>query len=199
MIKSNEKNSRQYSNRLISGILNGSINTTTWFLIALITAGKLTSELVYKPTYYPKDPWEFVFEAKEITNRMIKKENLRRSIKKLQQYGLVKEDEGIFTLTPWGKKLAKRIKGYRKVLNKKWDGKYRMVIFDIPEKQRQHRDWLRSQLYYLEYTQLQKSVFISKYPLTSEVIKEIKERDIDEGVNYILADQIYNIQKTKEI
>ena len=103
----------------------------------------------------------------------------------------------ILELTKKGKILAKRVMGFKKVLDKEWDGKYRMVIFDIPEKQRQHRNWLRRELYFLEYEQLQKSVFISKYPLTPEIIKEIKRRDIDEGVNYILADKIYDIKQNK--
>lgn len=46
-----------------------------------------------------------------------------------------------------------------------WDGKWRIVIFDIPEKQRPNRWSLRHKLKELGFGNLQKSAFISPYPL----------------------------------
>lgn len=46
-----------------------------------------------------------------------------------------------------------------------WDGKWRIVIFDIPEKQRPNRWSLRHKLKDLGFGNLQKSAFISPYPL----------------------------------
>ncbi len=191
---------KQYETTLVKSVLEKKVNVTTWLLTTLIVSGKIVSEVfLSKPTYYPKDPWEIIGEGQELTKQLIKKAYLKKGIKKLQKYGIVQESNGFIKLTSKGKSLANRIMGFKKVLDTKWDGKYRMVIFDIPEKQRHHRDWLRTELYYLEYIQLQKSVFISKYPLTPEIIKEIKRREIDEGVNYILAEKIYDIQKMKEL
>ena len=50
-----------------------------------------------------------------------------------------------------------------------WDGKWRMVIFDIPEKVRLGRDALRNKLQKLGFHELQKSVFIFPYPCRSEI------------------------------
>ncbi|MFH0969425.1 MAG: hypothetical protein V1804_02870 [Patescibacteria group bacterium] len=102
-----------------------------------------------------------------------------------------KSKEGRFTLSLVGKILAKYIISRKKVLNKKWDGKYRVVIFDIPEEKRKIRDWLRGELDLLDYKKLQKSVFISKFSLTSDLIKEIKNKKIGSYVNYLLVDKVY--------
>ena len=42
-----------------------------------------------------------------------------------------------------------------------WDKKWRIVVFDIPEKQRGARDSLRTYLKKLDFYELQKSIFIS--------------------------------------
>ena len=191
---------KQYENRLIKNILKGNTNSTTWLLTTMIVSGKIAYEIFFKkPTYYPRDPWEVISEGQELTKEIISKSYLRKSIKKLQKYGIVEDKNGALELTKKGINLTKRVMGYKNVLDKEWDGKYRIVIFDIPEKQRKDRNWLRGELYFLEYKQLQKSVFMSKFPLTPEIITEIKKREIDKGVNYILADKIYDIQKMKNL
>ena len=53
---------------------------------------------------------------------------------------------------------------------KKWDGKWRVIIFDIPDKTRIKREAFRGKLKELNFYQLQKSVWI--YPYNCE--KEIK-------------------------
>ena len=58
------------------------------------------------------------------------------------------------------------------VLNKPWDGKLRIVIFDIPEHKKGWRDWIRQELILLQFQQLQKSVHIGKYPLPESFYKE---------------------------
>ncbi len=58
------------------------------------------------------------------------------------------------------------------------DGKPRLVIFDIPEDERGHRDWIRSRLLSCDYVPLQKSVWFGKRPLPQELLKELKDRNI---------------------
>lgn len=67
------------------------------------------------------------------------------------------------------------------------DGKVRIVIFDIPEKERKKRDWIRSELIMLDYTMLQKSVWIGKRPLPQSFIKEIKEKEIESYIHIFEA------------
>ena len=58
---------------------------------------------------------------------------------------------------------------------KKWDGIWRIVMFDIPEEKRPARDVLRSKLKELEFAMIQKSVFVTPYPCRDEILylKEI--------------------------
>ncbi len=52
---------------------------------------------------------------------------------------------------------------------KKWDGRWRVVIFDIEEKHRRLRDIFRMRLVQLGLFRLQESVFVSPYPCFDEI------------------------------
>jgi DNA-binding transcriptional regulator PaaX len=52
---------------------------------------------------------------------------------------------------------------------KKWDKKWRIVSFDIPEKQKKAREALRHKLKELDFFPLQKSLFIFPYPCKNEI------------------------------
>jgi CRISPR-associated endonuclease Cas2 len=90
------------------------------------------------------------------------------------------------------------IKNKASAIRGKWDGKYRLVIFDIPEKKNKIRAWLRQELYSLNFSQLQKSVFIGKYPLPDEIIREVKKAGISDCVNYLLVDKIFDDKRIKK-
>ena len=51
----------------------------------------------------------------------------------------------------------------------RWDGKWRMVMFDIPEDRKRGRDALARVLKNLDFYQFQKSVFIHPFECRSEV------------------------------
>lgn len=53
------------------------------------------------------------------------------------------------------------------------DGQTRLVCFDIPERDRAKRRWLRGELIASDYYQLQKSVWIGKTPLSQEFIEAL--------------------------
>lgn len=55
----------------------------------------------------------------------------------------------------------------------KKDGKLRIVTFDIPERDRKKRDWLRAELISCGFTLLHKSVWIGKQPLPEEFVEEL--------------------------
>lgn len=85
----------------------------------------------------------------------------------------------------------------RKSMNKKWDGKYCLVIFDISEIKKSFRRWLREELYLLRYIKLQKSVFIGKYPLSQDIVKKIKKLGLNDFVNYLLVEKNYDEKMSK--
>lgn len=73
---------------------------------------------------------------------------------------------------------------------KKWDRKWRMVIFDIPEKYKRMRNIFRKRLIMLGFYKLQESVWVHPYPCFNEV--EFLKQIYNVGVNvrYIIADKI---------
>jgi len=81
---------------------------------------------------------------------------------------------------------------------KKWNGKWFLVFFDVPEAQRNKRNYLRKFLIKLGFYQYQKSVYLFPYECAKEV-KLIKK--IVEGakyIKYIIAEKIEDEQKVKE-
>ena len=115
--------------------------------------------------------------------------NLSEAIYRLKRKKLIAGSGGDYTLTPLGKQLAEKLKkriSYR--LN--WDGKWRLTTFDIPEKRREERGWLRGVLKMHEYKQLHKSVFLGKFPLPEEIYREIYNRKLAAFIHLITIGEI---------
>lgn len=51
----------------------------------------------------------------------------------------------------------------------KWDKKWRLVMFDIPEKRRSERNILREKLREIGFKEIQKSVFVHPFPCLDEI------------------------------
>jgi len=119
-------------------------------------------------------------------------------LSRLKQQGLIECDskKRVYFLTEKGKELAGYIKDRYSILQKPWDRQIRIVIFDIPEKKRVYRDWLRSELSLLEFKPLQKSVYIGKYPLPQSLIEEIDRCNIAQNV-FIFT--VKEISREKEV
>lgn len=60
-------------------------------------------------------------------------------------------------------------------ISKERDGFWKLVIFDIPEKQRQIRNVLRAKLISLGFKKWQNSIWISPYTLAPEIENELNE------------------------
>lgn len=78
-----------------------------------------------------------------------------------------------------------------------WDGKWRMVIFDIPEKRRSARDALRRKLRELGFKELQKSVFIYPYSCEEEIEFIVEFFQIRWYVRYAEISKITNEEELK--
>ncbi len=75
-----------------------------------------------------------------------------------------------------------------KLLNK-WDKKWRLVLFDIPEKNRLTRDKLRKSLKRFGFKNLQRSAWISPLP-TDKKIKQIKQKVSDYKAFYLFTSKL---------
>lgn len=141
------------------------IAATTTLMAGAILAPKLTAylcKLIYKRTQ----------------NRQFlqKKQSVKKALGRLRQQELIaisEDGKGKVTIT-LAEKGRKRILKYQieSISIKKpnqWDRKWRIIIFDIPEKQRLGRDVLRDKFKTLGLYQLQKSVWVYPYPCQNEV------------------------------
>lgn len=71
--------------------------------------------------------------------------------------------------------------------SRRWDKKWRIVLFDIPESKKHIRDALRKKLKNLGFLEFQKSVFIYPYPCQDEINFIINFFDIEDCVYYLEA------------
>lgn len=65
------------------------------------------------------------------------------------------------------------------------DGKTRLVVFDIPEKERMKRAWLRSRLFACEYRLLQRSVWMGTRPLPEDLYGELTKRKLSGYIHVV--------------
>ncbi len=70
------------------------------------------------------------------------------------------------------------------------DGKWQMVIFDIPEKKRVLRDIFRENLQILGYKILQQSVWVCPYEISKETEGIIRQYSLDPYVKLFLIEEI---------
>lgn len=122
--------------------------------------------------------------------KRFKKSNYYRLVKRSLETGyiekIIKNNKTYLRLTSTGQEKTKRDFPFTLLQNKKWDGKWRVVIFDIEEKERKNRDFLRVKLKELGFGMIQKSVWISPYNFAVDFREFIK--------SFGLADQVFVIE-----
>jgi len=111
--------------------------------------------------------------------------SLRTVIWRLKQKGLLQQKSGQLSITELGREIIETSKN-----QKKWDGKWRMVFFDIPENRRKQRDWLRGQLKKQEFRMVQQSVFLGKNPLDQKTFERMNELGLGVCLRMITVGEI---------
>ena len=79
-----------------------------------------------------------------------------------------------------------------------WDGMWRVVIFDIPDRHKWARDALRDRLRAMEFYLLQESVFVFPYPCEKEVMFLADLFSISRHVRIISAKEIFHDHDLRE-
>ncbi len=106
---------------------------------------------------------------------------------------------GNFQLTIEGKKGVFSHFPRLKFINQPWDGKWRIVGFDIEESERSLRNVLRQSLKLLGFGMLQKSLYISPLPVEGEV-EELLLSNRDRLDNtYIFVSDRFFLEKKEEL
>ncbi len=124
----------------------------------------------------------------------IDRKQLNQVLRRLKLGGLVTSStttDGIekFHLTPAGRNKFLRHQFNTLVPKKEktWNGKWKIVLFDVPEFKRRTRDGLRKKLKEMGFLEFQKSVFIFPYRCEDEINFIINFLDIAEHVYYLEA------------
>ncbi|MCL5784645.1 MAG: hypothetical protein M1142_04825 [Patescibacteria group bacterium] len=132
---------------------------------------------------------DFIYNP--LLERPVKKSALSQALKRLREGGLIEllSDEKLaYRLTDKGKEKA--VLASLKFSEKEWDGKWRLVIFDVPEKRRQARDLLRSKLKQWGFIIFQQSVWGTKKNCTKAIRDFIKSVGIEDWVMVVESDNI---------
>src|SRR3989344_1706500 len=121
-----------------------------------------------------------------------KKQNIKKSFSKLMSLGYLTVETGKVRLTQKGEKFA-ALRGEGKLAPKKprrWDHKWRILIFDIPEKRKAVRTQIRTTLRHLGFSRLQDSVWV--YPYDCEDLITLLKADMRVGkdVLYLIVDKL---------
>jgi len=139
--------------------------------IILLLEGGIALSLTQRPNAYFK-----IIKGVSEEWQAINQRTLHESIKNLHQSKMIdyrenNDDTVTLILSDEGKKRALKYNLDRIKIKKpvRWDGLWRMVIFDIPERFKQGRDALAVKLKQLDFYPLQKSVFIYPYECKNEI------------------------------
>src|SRR3990167_3768172 len=114
-------------------------------------------------------------------NKRYTKQQVKRSLRKLEKNKLIsvkyKDDKIELRITKGGREkvLLYNLETLRIPSPKKWDGKFRIVIFDIPQQFKKNSSYFSKKLKDLGFYKLQKSVWAYPYPCEDEIdfLKEI--------------------------
>ncbi len=123
-------------------------------------------------------------------------QRLRETLSRLKKKGMVEfmrhSGKRYPILTERGKSHAERIRlsAVEIPRPRRWDGRWRVVIFDIPHARRSTRDRVREILKRLGFHRLQNSVWVHPYDC-EEIITLLKlDASLRTEVRYIIADAI---------
>lgn len=135
----------------------------------------------------------------------IDRNELFQALRLLNVYGFLKLNEdnrGVakISLTPKGRERGTyfNLESLSIPKPKRWDKKWRVVAFDIPEEKRKIRNALRTRLKNLGFHELQRSVFVFPYPCGDEVNILVNVFNLQECVRFAEAVFFYD-QDLKKI
>ncbi len=129
------------------------------------------------------------------------KEMIGRSRNMLLEKGLLRYEGKFLRLTPKGEKKLRQLElsEFKLKRPKKWDKKWRVLIFDIKEEKKVLREKVRKTLRTIGFYRLQDSVWV--YPYDCENLITLLKADFKIGKEliYMIVDAIENDRFLKEM
>ena len=104
----------------------------------------------------------------------------------------IQDKKEYIELTNKGKKSLKVIiaKNLKILKPKKWDGRWRMVIFDVPDNNKIAREVLRGMLKRMNFYMLQESVFVYPFNSYNEIKYIVDLYNLKGCVRYLISEII---------
>lgn len=133
-------------------------------------------------------------------DKPLSRASFSKKIYAIKRHGFIEySNDQEFTLTRKGLERINFIRFEKLTIpEKKRDGLWRLIIFDVPERQRGARDLLRNKLIELEFFQLQKSTYLTPFICEKEISELSKILGISRYISIILAKSIGNREKEIE-
>jgi len=128
--------------------------------------------------------------------KMFNKGYLQRTLRALEKRKMIEVEEqngvGIVKLTQNGQRQIYRMAVESLIIGKppKWDGKWRLVFYDVLNNRSSTRDQFRSYLKGAGFYPFQKSVYLHAYPCEKEITFLKHYLGIGSEVRVVLADNI---------
>ncbi len=126
--------------------------------------------------------------------RRYKKESIKVTLSRLHSRGYVENSALGWSITRKGKKHIKNIRWLSYIVSPFTNNtSVNMIIsFDIPEKDRHIRHWLRNQIKIFGYKMLQQSLWIGPGPLPPSFLKRLEDLNIGKNVKTFKITKVNN-------
>lgn len=142
-----------------------------------------------------KREWMSTKEIVELLGRIGKSESaVRTTLFRLRHKELIRDSqkgrETLFSLTDSGKELVADYLNRLSRSEKDWNGKWLLFSFNIPEKKRNLRNILRSELIFLGFGRLHANLWIIPYDIRQECHKIIERLKVKDYTAMFITDYI---------
>lgn len=164
----------------------------------------LLGGIAFGYSYTGQRQWKVIKEVSREWKR-INREKLKKEIRNLYRSKMIKSKEnpdGSYTIVLTNKGKLKALTYHfekMKIEGGKWDGKWRMVVFDIPERIRAGRAALREKIRKLGFYELQKSVWIFPHECKDEIDFIVEFFGLRKYVRFCVLESIDNELHLKKI
>lgn len=177
MGKMEESNKRRIRKGQIQKILLQSVKAVGFLSIALLAPNALA-----------------MMKKMGIIQHKRQNEVVKSSARKLTEKGLLVYKDGKYQLTKFGEQNLRiwELGDYKLQSAKKWDKKWRVIIFDIPEYKRKIRNQVRFILNSAGFYRLQDSVWVSPIDCEETIVLLKADFNIGKDLLYMIVDEIEN-------
>jgi len=148
---------------------------------------------------------EIIKTLKEVKNLKVKEEQIKNSLENLERKEIIDleeknsqvfvrlKDKNNLTVIKYS---IKALLDFKKK-KKNWNGKWFLVFFDVPEIQRNKRDYLRDYLQKIGFYRYQQSIYIFPYECEKEILLIKKIVEGAKYIQYIIAEKIEDEERIK--